>query len=731
MEKLTKKLINGNSLDLEESFQLAKECSSLLYNLETEHLAHKLIINILDNWSKIHTSTKDIWIDLVESAGFYPYLEKLKQQTSINGTAAKIRKEYHKSPQLINKYLHEEQKILLNLLMQGKNLVVSAPTSFGKSLLIEELISSKKYTNIVIIQPTLALLEETRLKLKNYSNYYKIIIRTSQKPSKEKGNLFLLTAERVMEYTNLPKIDFLILDEFYKLSTKRDDERSDTLNNAFNLLVNKHNARFYLLGPNIDNISPGFAEKYNAEFYKTKYSLVDNQIIDVYSQYKNQFGTRGHKKEFKEKVLFDLLYELEGEQTIIYCSSPSRVRNLSIKFLKYLINREIIENNSSREIPLIDWIGNYINKNWQLINCLKYGIGIHDGALQKHISTSIIKYFNDEKLRYLFCTSTIIEGVNTSAKNVIYFDSKKGGKPIDFFDYSNICGRSGRMMIHYVGKVYNFNPKPEIENIQVDIPFFEQKPISDEVLIHIEDENVRFPDSQQYKDLQNIPQEERELFKKNGLSVKGQQIILEQLKKDLTKNFHLIKWNYPNYDQLQYILHLAWDNLIKKGETTSPMTKKKLVKLTHDYGKEKNILFLINSNYKYMKSKEKNKTKDDLTILDDAIRETFQILKHWFQYKVPKWLNVVNNLQTYVCQKYGFEPGNYSPYASQLENEFIRENLSILIEFGIPSSAIKKLAQSIPSELNEDLVLQYITNKNLMNNPKLLDYEKEKIRENL
>lgn len=57
------------------------------------------------------------------------------------------------------------------------------------------------------------------------------------------------------------------------------------------------------------------------------------------------------------------------------------------------------------------------------------------------------------KIKYLFCTSTIIEGVNTSAKNIIYYDSTKGRRtPIDFFDYSNIKGRAGRLMVHYIGK---------------------------------------------------------------------------------------------------------------------------------------------------------------------------------------------------------------------------------------------------------------------------------------
>jgi hypothetical protein len=40
-----------------------------------------------------------------------------------------------------------------------------------------------------------------------------------------------------MEYPNLPQIDFFVIDEFYKLSAKRDDERSDVLNNAFYKLL--------------------------------------------------------------------------------------------------------------------------------------------------------------------------------------------------------------------------------------------------------------------------------------------------------------------------------------------------------------------------------------------------------------------------------------------------------------------------------------------------------------
>ncbi|OYT64395.1 helicase, partial [Methanosarcinales archaeon ex4484_138] len=480
VEKIISAIRESESISLDDSFNYAKICSILLRSDNGENNARKIIINILDNWKKIDVSTREIWTDLIESAGFYPYLEKEKNKLVFKNTAGEIRKELHKSDNLEDKYFHEEQKYLKEILDRSKNLIVSAPTSFGKSLLIEEIVASRKFKNIVVIQPTLALLDETRKKLKKYKDNYKIIVRTSQDSVEDKGNLFLLTAERVMEYENLPKIDFFVIDEFYKLSAKRDDERAYILNNAFYKLLTYHQPQFYLLGPNIDDISKGFAEKYDAEFKKTNYSLVDNHVIDKSS---DEFGDKGSKKRKKENALFKLLLELRNEQTIIYCSSPAKVRYLSKKFFEYLVEQNIEP--ESEELSIIEWIRNNVSDKWGVIDCLNHRIGIHDGALEKHISSSIIKYFNENKLKYLFCTSTIIEGVNTSAKNVVFFDKKKGPNPVDFFDYSNIKGRSGRMMIHYIGRIFNFNEPPEKENIIVDIPFFEQKPVSDEVLIHI------------------------------------------------------------------------------------------------------------------------------------------------------------------------------------------------------------------------------------------------------
>ena len=726
INKIINDIIKNNYIELNSSFQYAKTCSQLLRKAETKGIGRKLLINILDNWKKIDVNTHDIWIDLIEAEGFYPYLEK--ENFEVKSTSGALRKEMSKSNNL-DYYLHDEQVQVKNLLDSDKNVIVSAPTSFGKSLLIEELVAERKYKNIVIIQPTLALLDETRKKLKKYDEYYNIIVRTSQDAMDEKGNLFLLTAERVMEYCDIPFIDLLIIDEFYKLSAKRDDERSDVLNNAFHMLLKRDNVKFYLLGPNIDRISNGFSTHYNAVFYKTDYSLVEQLIEERYS---SSFGSRGQKKINKEYALFELLLELKEEQTMIYCSSPSRARYLSKQFLKFL---KQYMSKHQYEISLVEWIEKNIHKNWILLECLNYGIAFHDGALQKHISSSIIKYFNDGKLNFLFCTSTIIEGVNTSAKNIIIFDKQKGGTKktdiIDFFDYSNIKGRAGRMMIHYVGKVYNFNePFLKDKELVVDIPFFEQNPIKDEVLIHLDEEDIIDKFSEQYNKITNLPIDEKIMLKKNGLLIDGQIKILNILREDIQINSELILWKgYPSWDKLEYVLSLGWNNLLKDTETTRPMTLPKLVKVTSDYGKKQNIIDLINSNITFFRKSKKYNEND---ILDEAIRDAFNILKHWFQYKVPKWLRTIHTLQEFICLEKGLlKKGNYIFYADIIESDFIRDNLSILTEYGIPKSAITKIEKYISSDLDENEVVKLVKKKDFISRMNFIDYEKEKIKENL
>lgn len=672
-----------------------------------------------------------MWADLIETLGFYPYIQKNSSDLKIMSFADDVRMSYFKSDFLKNTYLHKEQKKISNYLLSGKNIIASAPTSFGKSLLIEEIVASKKYKNIVIIQPTLALLDETRLKLKKYADDYKIIVRTSQPYSEDKRNLFLLTAERVMEYEPLPQIDFLIIDEFYKLSLRRKDDRADTLNNAFLKVVNKFHPRFYFLGPNIDGITDGFAEKYDAIFYKSDFSLVDCNVIDK----SNLINWSNSDKQIdKEKItiLCELLDELRNEQTLIYCSTPARARRMAKVYLEYL---QRIEREKNNQLPLIEWINKNVSPEWSLAKELQYGVAIHDGSLQKHIGASIIKYFNEGRLNCIFCTSTIIEGVNTSAKNVILFDEKKGGNEIDFFDYSNIKGRSGRMMEHYVGRIFNFCHVPVQKSIVIDIPFYEQDPeiLTNEILINIKKNDVKQEVRNRYDQINELPADLLSIIKQNGVSVNGQIRIYNKLISDLKSKSVLqnIQWSQlPTWDQMYYVLELAENNLFNFDSKRGVFSVKQLARYLNMYRTKKNIIDIVNDIYNSKIATVKTLTDErKARYYDEAVETAFHIYRHWFQFTVPKAFRVVDSIQRLICEKRNIKPGSYSFFVQQLENDFIRENLSILVEFGIPSNAVRRLENVIPSNLSEDEVIDFIK-KNRSNIKKyLLPYESERLEQ--
>ena len=93
-------------------------------------------------------------------------------------------------------------------------------------------------------------------------------------------------------------------------------------------------------------------------------------------------------------------------------------------------------------------------------------------------------------------------------------------------------------------------------------------------------------------------------------------------------------------------------------------------------------------------------------------------------YKVPKWLTVVNSLQEYVCQKICIVPGNYLFYANLIENDFLSPNLTLLLEYNIPISAIRKIEKFLPSDINEDSILPYILRNHLEEKCGLIQYER-------
>jgi len=315
---------------------------------------------------------------------------------------------------------HRAQAEVYRRLVDGENVILSAPTSFGKSRIIDAVIAKEGHANIAVVVPTIALIDETRRRFSVFSDRYKIVTQITQKPSDR--NLFVFTAERINAYENLPGIDFFVIDEFYKIGSMSEDEtRTIALNQAFYKL-HKGGGQFYLLGPNIRQIPEGLEDKFHCFFYSTNFSTVVSEIIPVYES----------KNEMEQ--LIDLAKEIDG-QTLIFCRSPKRVNDVS---------RALVENTVSLQQATLGaaskWISENFHPEWIFQKALTAGIGMHHGRLPRSLAQYSVRCFNEGRLKFLVCTSTLIEGVNTKAKNVIIFDNVIGRKKYDYFTFNNIRG---------------------------------------------------------------------------------------------------------------------------------------------------------------------------------------------------------------------------------------------------------------------------------------------------
>ena len=138
--------------------------------------------------------------------------------------------------------MHPEQLQIVSMIKENAASIISAPTSFGKTFCIFEYIVKYNPKNVVLIVPTLALVDENFKKIiKKYKDKFsQYKIHTSLGEDKvydfNKNNIFILTHDRVVQETSyqlIKEIEYLEKDEVYKLETDKGNERVLVLNMAY------------------------------------------------------------------------------------------------------------------------------------------------------------------------------------------------------------------------------------------------------------------------------------------------------------------------------------------------------------------------------------------------------------------------------------------------------------------------------------------------------------------
>ena len=98
-----------------------------------------------------------------------------------------------------------------------------------------------------------------------------------------------------------------------------------------------------------------------------------------------------------------------------------------------------------------------MHHQYYLIKCLKKGIAYHFGGIPEEIKLYIEKLYKDGKIKYLFCTSTLLEGVNLPAKNIFILSEKIGNGNMNNIDFWNLAGRAGRLSKDISGNIFCVN----------------------------------------------------------------------------------------------------------------------------------------------------------------------------------------------------------------------------------------------------------------------------------
>lgn len=353
----------------------------------------------------------------------------------------------------------------------------SGSTSFGKSFIFEAFTKHiikehNKTDNIAFIVPTKALINQVGKRLKEIVEEFGYkVITTPVIPkfflNQENKYIFVFTAERLILYfTDIknPKIDYLFVDEAHKLLSKK-DTRTPLLYHSL-VLAKRKSVNIYFASPNIPN-SEVFLEMINNSTDESM-SIIESPVaqnrffIDTINDYSFMISDYGEdiilpKFQFRDnnvvgnlKLVLDTFSE--KSQSLIYCNTVDKTIQTAIKYASLLPDINLDEINEV--MTLID---QKVHHQYYLKKCLNKGVAYHFGSIPEEIKIRIEDLYKRGFIRFLFCTSTLLEGVNLPAKNIFILSEKIGDTKMTDIDFWNLAGRAGRLRKDISGNIFCVN----------------------------------------------------------------------------------------------------------------------------------------------------------------------------------------------------------------------------------------------------------------------------------
>lgn len=364
---------------------------------------------------------------------------------------------------------------LFSKLISSREFSFSGPTSMGKSFVIKAFlrcaIQNTPQENFIILVPSRALINQYTIELKSEmgalleTNNYKIVTNSNiaELPINELCNyVLILTPERLNSYISQeknPSIGFLFVDEAHKLA-QTEDTRSITTYTSIEKTLKKYpDIKLYFASPNVSNpeiLLSMFRDNGIDNSFKTKETPVAQNLyfIDLLEKelsycLDDEFIPMTQSALDDISSINDVLLRFGQRSNLIYCNTKAK----AISYAKELAATiECSDNKALKRAASI--IRAYIHPDYYLADLVQKEIAYHFGNMPQLIRNLIEDLYREGHLKYIFCTSTLLEGVNMPTQNLFILDDKKAKKVLKPIDFWNLAGRAGRLAKELQGNVF-------------------------------------------------------------------------------------------------------------------------------------------------------------------------------------------------------------------------------------------------------------------------------------
>lgn len=423
--------------------------------------------------------------------------------------------------------LTDFQKDVWDELDGSSSFFLTAPTSAGKSHVLQQFVLSRLKAEdgyrAVFLVPTRALISQVssqfRARLREAGLSSRIHVHTVPVPptDPEKSIVWVLTQERLhylMGRHERLTINLLVVDEAQQIGG---DTRGILLQTVVERAVVMNPEMLLLLsGPSVVKLLSAGDLFGLPERCSTLESPVAQNFIRIQREGGRKFSAQmfhldkwidvgrgqasislGGSSSSDVETIARVVQAIEPDGgSLVYVGQPGRCDKVAGKLASAIGNTA-----EATQGPLADiaqFLEQHIHRSYSLAGTVRKGVAYHYREMPAIVRDAIEKAFSAGHLKYLVCTSTLLQGVNLPASNIFVFNPTKGSsQAVDPSELMNLVGRAGRLSHDLFGNVFLIEPDtwktefttPDVQALDVE-PALKKELTTrrDELLAHVKRE---------------------------------------------------------------------------------------------------------------------------------------------------------------------------------------------------------------------------------------------------